>query len=242
MDSKLSPEDKLYSTGAATDENFFDTSDVASPEYDNGVNHDTVFDASLTAEEREQKRQEYQQELAKLDDEILTLRQVLSSKVRQAGELKRKLGITPMVELKTDLSQGLQNIKESNAYQKTNETLHKGVEKVYNTNAYQKTSSTLKTAGTKTSSAFSSIASFTTRKLSETRNSNSFKSFEEKMSSTYTNVKHSRSMGNIRGRMTKVRGSQSEQNFEDVLREEGTGDMRASASVPATPADEQLPL
>jgi len=209
MENKSSSEDKLYSTGAATDENFFDTSDVASPEYDNGMNHDTVFDASLTAEEREQKRQEYQTELAKLEDEILTLRQVLSSKVRQAGELKRKLGITPMVELKTDLKQGIQNIKESDAYQKT--------------------SSTLKTAGSKTTSAFSSALSFTSRKLSETRNSTTFKSFEEKMNSTYTNVK------------TKVRGSQSEQNFEDVLREEN-GDTRASASVPATPADEKLPL
>ena len=50
-----------------------------------------------------------------LEDEIMTLRQVLSAKVRQSGELKRKLGITPMVELKHDLKQGLQNIKESDA-------------------------------------------------------------------------------------------------------------------------------
>ena len=46
------------------DENFFDTSDVATPAYDNGVPHD--FDSNLSPEEREAKRQEYQQELAKV--------------------------------------------------------------------------------------------------------------------------------------------------------------------------------
>jgi len=228
MEAKPNSEEKLYPTGAATDENFFDTSEVASPEYDNAINREFI-DPGLSPEEREQKRQEYEQELAKLEDEILTLRQVLSSKVRQAGDLKRKLGITPMVELKQDLRQGLQNIKETDAYQKTNETFHKVGDSVSNTTAYQKTSAGVKLAGTKTSSAFSTFGSFTAKKLGEVRNSTTFKSFEEKMGSAYTNVK------------TKVRGSQSEQNFEDVLREEGNGDVKA-ASVPATPADENRPL
>ena len=51
-----------------------------------------------------------------LEDEIQTLRQVLACKVRDASELKKKLGITPMVEFKQDLRQGFQNIKDSDAY------------------------------------------------------------------------------------------------------------------------------
>ena len=45
----------------------------------------------------------------------MTLRQVLGSKVREASVLKRKLGITPMTEMKSDFKQGIQNIKESPA-------------------------------------------------------------------------------------------------------------------------------
>ncbi len=50
-----------------------------------------------------------------LEEEISTLRTVLGAKVYQATELKKKLGITPMVEIKQDLKDGFQNIKESEA-------------------------------------------------------------------------------------------------------------------------------
>jgi len=42
-----------------------------------------------------------------------TLRSVLASKIKEAEDLKRKLGITPLVEFKEDIKQGFQNIKES---------------------------------------------------------------------------------------------------------------------------------
>ena len=48
-----------------------------------------------------------------MEDEIGTLKSVLNAKVNEAAELKRKLGITPIVELKEDFKHGLQAIKES---------------------------------------------------------------------------------------------------------------------------------
>lgn len=54
--------------------------------------------------------------LVKLEDEIRTLKSVLSTKERQAAELKRKLGITPIMELKQDITHSIQAIKESDTY------------------------------------------------------------------------------------------------------------------------------
>ena len=48
-----------------SDENFFDTSDVASPEYDNAVNQD-MSDPNLSPEERERQQEEYRKELVKV--------------------------------------------------------------------------------------------------------------------------------------------------------------------------------
>jgi len=224
MDKMSSPEEReqLYSNN--TDENFFDTSDVASSQYD-GVNGG---DPGLNAEERARLDEEYKQELAKLDDEILTLRQVLSAKVRQSSELKRKLGITPMSEFKKDMSQGLSNIKESDAYQKTSTGVSHTVEKVTATNAYQKTSGGIKVAGQKTATAMSAVGQFTAGKFRDARNSASFKSFEEKVGGAVGSVK------------SRMRGSQSEQNFEDALN--STVESRVSASTPSTPMQEQVPL
>lgn len=54
------------------------------------------------------------QELARVEEEITTLRTVLQSKVRHASELKRKLGITVWKEMTDDVSQSLKSVKESN--------------------------------------------------------------------------------------------------------------------------------
>jgi len=48
-----------------------------------------------------------------LEEEITTLRSVLDAKMREAGELKQKLGITPLVEFKDDFKHGIQVIRES---------------------------------------------------------------------------------------------------------------------------------
>lgn len=51
-----------------------------------------------------------------MEEEINTLRQVLSAKERHATELKRKLGLSPLVELKQNLSKSWQDVQTSNAY------------------------------------------------------------------------------------------------------------------------------
>lgn len=52
-------------------------------------------------------------ELARVEEEINTLRTVLASKTRHASDLKRKLGITVWKEITDDMNQGLKNVKES---------------------------------------------------------------------------------------------------------------------------------
>lgn len=56
-----------------------------------------------------------QTELAKTEDEINTLKQVLASKQAEAAELKRKLGITAWNEWQTSIVGGVQNLKETTA-------------------------------------------------------------------------------------------------------------------------------
>lgn len=162
MDTKGS-EETLYPP-IGTDENIYGSSEI----YDNAANAN-LPSPDIDPEEKARMDSEWREELAKLEEEILTLRQVLNAKVRHSADLKRKLGITPMREFQADIKQGFQNIKESDAFQKTN--------------------SALKNVGAKTSTAFTSFGAFTSRKLGDVRNSNTFKSFEERIGGAYSNVK-----------------------------------------------------
>ncbi|KAL3889983.1 hypothetical protein ACJMK2_002294 [Sinanodonta woodiana] len=123
-------------------------------------------------EAKERQMREWRAELEKVEQEITTLRQVLGSKVRYASELKRKLGISPLQEMKQDFSEGLKFIKESDTYQKT--------------------SAAAKSAVEKTSNVASSIGASVSRKLGDIRNSDTFKSLEVKVESTYASVKRKR--------------------------------------------------
>ncbi|XP_011490161.1 tumor protein D53 isoform X2 [Oryzias latipes] len=165
----------------------------------------------------EEEREEIQQELVKLEEEIGTLKQVLSSKEKQQAELRQKLGITPLSELKNNFSRSWHDVQTSVAFKKTSETFS--------------------TAGQKTSAAFSTFGSAITRKLGDMRsnsigysvrhsvsmptmrNSPSFKSFEEKVESTVSTIK------------TKVGGSGPGGNFEEVL------SSAANASSQETPSN-----
>ena len=51
-----------------------------------------------------------------LEKEMQTLRKVLQAKCAEASELKYKLGISPMNDLKEDVKHGFQVIQESEAY------------------------------------------------------------------------------------------------------------------------------
>ncbi|XP_052899567.1 tumor protein D52 isoform X2 [Anopheles moucheti] len=125
--------------------------------------------SGLSAEEQTAQREEWSQELARVEEEITTLRTVLQSKMRHASELKRKLGITVWKEITDDVSQGFKNVKESNVYQKTE--------------------SALKTTAGKTTSVIGGIAGKMTQKLTEMKQSDSFRSFEERVGSAYENVR-----------------------------------------------------
>ncbi|XP_018415216.1 PREDICTED: tumor protein D54 isoform X4 [Nanorana parkeri] len=125
----------------------------------------------------EAEAEEIQNELVKVEEEILTLRQVLAAKERHAAELKRKLGQTTLNQLKLNLSKSLQEVQMSSAYKKTQETLS--------------------TAGQKTTAALSNVGSVISRKLGDMR----ALPFSQSFSSSYS-IRHSISMPAMRNSNT----------------------------------------
>ncbi|XP_077410214.1 tpd52 like 2b isoform X7 [Vanacampus margaritifer] len=142
----------------------------------------------LTEEEAEELRIE----LSKVEEEISTLRQVLSAKERHATELKRKLGLSPLNEFKQNLTKSWQDVQTSNAYVSASATL----DDITHSEAYKKTQETLSQAGQKTSAALTTMSSAISRKLGDMRNSATFKSFEDKM-------------GNLKYKVVGPRGDES---------------------------------
>ncbi|XP_058235261.1 tumor protein D53 isoform X1 [Hemibagrus wyckioides] len=126
----------------------------------------------------EEEREEMQNELTKLEDEIATLKQVLASKEKHHAELKHRLGMSTLSELKQNLSRSWNDVQSSTVYKKTSETLS--------------------TAGQKTTAAFSNLGTAISRKLGDMRNLQSFKSFEDKVETTVSNIK-SKVGGNASG-------------------------------------------
>ncbi|XP_024148722.1 tpd52 like 2b isoform X6 [Oryzias melastigma] len=127
----------------------------------------------------EEEAEELRSELTKVEEEINTLRQVLSAKERHASELKRKLGLTPLDELRQNLTKSWQDVQTSNAYKKTQETLSQ--------------------AGQKTSAALSTVGTAISRRLGDMRNSPTFKSFEDKVGNLKTKVVGPRGNGDAAG-------------------------------------------
>ncbi|XP_058265311.1 tpd52 like 2b isoform X4 [Hemibagrus wyckioides] len=125
----------------------------------------------------EEEAEELKTELTKVEEEIQTLRQVLMAKERHASELKRKLGLSPLSELKQNITKGWQDVQTSNAYKKTQETLSQ--------------------AGQKTSAAFSTVGSAISRKLGDMR----ALPFSNSFGSNYS-IRHSISMPAMRNSTT----------------------------------------
>ncbi|NP_001360889.1 tumor protein D54 isoform i [Mus musculus] len=140
---------------------------------DPGVVHRTPVVEGLTEGEEEELRAE----LAKVEEEIVTLRQVLAAKERHCGELKRRLGLSTLGELKQNLSRSWHDVQVSTAYKKTQETLSQ--------------------AGQKTSAALSTMGSAISRKLGDMRAHPLSQSF----SSSYS-IRHSISMPVMRNSAT----------------------------------------
>lgn len=164
----------------------------------------------LSPEERERQKEEWSAELAKVEEEIQTLRHVLSSKVRVSHELKRKLGISVWRELSEDVNQGLRNVKESQVFQKTE--------------------SVFKSTAEKTTSILGGFGSGISTKLGQMRNSNSFRSLEEKVGSAYENVKT---------KVVPSR-SNSTQGFDEALREAEASRRSSAVSAATSPTEKAL--
>ncbi|XP_023996849.1 tumor protein D54 isoform X6 [Salvelinus sp. IW2-2015] len=162
-----------------------------------GVAAVNTLPPGLTEEEAE----ELYSELTKVEEEISTLRQVLLAKEKHSADLKRKLGLSPLNELKQNLTKGWQDVQTSNAYLTASATL----DDIAQSEAYKKTSETLSVAGQKTTAALSTMGTALSRKLGDMRalpfsnsfgsnysirqsismptmrNSPTFKSFEDKV-------------------------------------------------------------
>ncbi|XP_066555865.1 tumor protein D53 isoform X3 [Amia ocellicauda] len=133
------------------------------------VDEDMVAEVDLTNSISEEEREEIETELIKLEEEISTLKQVLAAKEKHHADLKMKLGITPLNELKQNFSKSWHEMQTSTAYKKTQETLS--------------------TAGQKATAALNNVGTAISRKFGDMRNSPSFKSFEEKVETTVSTLK-----------------------------------------------------
>ncbi|KAM4650210.1 tumor protein D54 isoform 10-T10 [Amazona ochrocephala] len=136
---------------------------------DSGASARAAAPEGLTLAEEEELRSELAKPLLlpKVEEEIGTLRQVLAAKERHCGELKRKLGLTPLDGLKQNLSKSWHDVQVSNAYVKTSEKLGEWNDKVTQSDFYKKTQETLSQAGQKTSAALSNVGSVISRKLGD---------------------------------------------------------------------------
>ncbi|XP_071044451.1 tumor protein D54 isoform X4 [Parasteatoda tepidariorum] len=157
VDGKLYPNIGIDSYFEASEDKAYD----ATP--DSGIHELGITDP----EQRAKLEDDLKTELAKTEEEIATLRQVLSAKVKHAQDLKRKLGITPWKELKEDVEQGLKNIQETSAMKEVGGRLVEWNSAITNAPIYQKTSQTLKTATEKTSSVLGSLGATMSKKLGD---------------------------------------------------------------------------
>uniref|UniRef100_A0A670HZ30 TPD52 like 1 n=1 Tax=Podarcis muralis TaxID=64176 RepID=A0A670HZ30_PODMU len=146
------------------------------------VDEDMVTDVDFTNMISEEEQEELKAELVKLEDEIATLRQVLAAKEKHLVEIKQKLGINLMNELKQNFSKGWHDVQTTTAYKKTQETLSQ---------AGQKATAAFSNVGTVISKKFGDMSYSIRHSISmpAMRNSPTFKSFEEKVETTVTSLK-----------------------------------------------------
>ncbi|KAF6779291.1 hypothetical protein AHF37_01363 [Paragonimus kellicotti] len=110
-----------------------------------------------------QIRAQYAEELKQVEEEIETLRQVLTAKYRRQAFLKQQqLGITVINELRSGINKSMDTLRT--------------------TDAFQKTSAVVKSATVKTSAVIHEKWNF----LKQT---DAFKSFEDKLGSAYSSVR-----------------------------------------------------
>ncbi|NWX28571.1 TPD53 protein, partial [Notiomystis cincta] len=193
------------------------------------ADEDVVTDVDFTSMISEEEKEELKIELAKLEDEISTLRQVLAAKEKHLVEIKQKLGISLMNELKQNFSKSWHDMQTTSAYKKTHETL---------SHAGQKATAAISNVGTAISKKFGDMSCpvmmLATDSLSSLqlffspRNSPTFKSFEEKVETTVTSLK------------TKVGGtSHTGGSFEEVLSSTAHASAQSSLAGTRLPESEE---
>ncbi|XP_059560966.1 tumor protein D54 isoform X2 [Myotis daubentonii] len=172
---------------------------------------DTAVAAQTPAVEglTEAEEEELRAELLKVEEEIVTLRQVLAAKERRCGELRRKLGPSASEGLRQSLSRSWRDVQVSSAYVKTSEKLGEWNERMTQSDLYKRTQETLSQAGQKTSAALSTVGSAISRKLGDMssysirhsismpamRNSATFKSLEDRVGTIKSKVVGGRENG-----------------------------------------------
>ncbi|XP_043945800.1 tumor protein D54 isoform X2 [Protopterus annectens] len=222
-----------------------------------GMSDVPVTDGAVAAERpmppvglTESEEEELKHELLKVEEEISTLRQVLSAKERHASEIKQKLGLTTLNELKQNLTKGWQDVQKSTAYVKTTDKLGEwndkvtqselylsasssldGLsEKISQSEAYKKTQETLSQAGQKTSAALTSVGSAISKTLGGM--------------SSYS-IRHSISM-------PVMRNSTTFKSFEDTVenlkvkviggKETESGELHSPGETENTPSQDKAPF
>lgn len=185
-----------------------------------GRDEDAVANADFSSMLSEEEKEELKAELVQLEEEITTLRQVLSAKERHLVEIKQKLGMNLMNELKQNFSRSWHDMQTTTAYKKTQETL---------SHAGQKATAAFSNVGTAISKKFGDMSYSIRHSISmpAMRNSPTFKSFEERVETTVTSLK------------TKVGGTNpGGGSFEEVL--SSTAQASAQSSAAARRAEEEL--
>jgi hypothetical protein len=102
----------------------------------------------------EAEKELIREELKKTEDEIATLRQVLNARQKHVATLKRKLGMSPLNEITTEVAQGIRQVQETPVYQKTSEVVANTAETVANKWQDMRNSSLFKSFESKLGSAY----------------------------------------------------------------------------------------
>uniref|UniRef100_A0A8C2VJA0 TPD52 like 1 n=1 Tax=Chinchilla lanigera TaxID=34839 RepID=A0A8C2VJA0_CHILA len=187
-----------------------------------GRDEDAVASADFSSTLSEEEKEELKAELDQLEDEITTLRQVLSVKERRLVEIRQQLGMSLMSELKQNLSKSWHDVQTTAAYKKTQETL---------SHAGQKATAALSNVGTALSRKLGDMRYSIRHSISmpAMRNSPTFKSFEERVETTVTSIK------------TKVGGTNhGGGNFEEVLSSTAQASAQSTLGGPQQAEDEGL--
>uniref|UniRef100_A0A8D0F771 Tumor protein D52 n=1 Tax=Strix occidentalis caurina TaxID=311401 RepID=A0A8D0F771_STROC len=80
------------------------------------VGEDAAATVGMAETLSEEEQDELRKELAKVEEEIQTLSQVLAAKEKHLAEIKRKLGINSLQELKQNITKSWQDVTSTTAY------------------------------------------------------------------------------------------------------------------------------